>query len=333
MKLASIQSLCRNAGLTLVGSLTLAAVATVSQTEKAAAVDLNFSNPVGATPLTNVGGAGLGAGFQDPAIRYNNVATDTNGTVIYALVNAAVTGTNYSFVGHIPAYNSTTANGANQPNDDASFLYQINTGTGQGGMNYTINLFDTATNNPYTAANLSFLIYDVDGENPNTTGPGAAASTKRQDEAFRIAKNSGLVGYQVGSSPQRLAVTDNATSYLFTGPGANYLETDTTGSAILYFENVNSVTFGFEANTLASFNSLGQPNTGSSNGVFSAIDGDLSLIGRNTVTGFGTLVDTSATAGGGVSTAVPEPFTIIGTLIGGTAAVRMRKKLKAADKA
>jgi hypothetical protein len=30
--------------------------------------------------------------------------------------------------------------------------------------------------------------------------------------------------------------------------------------------------------------------------------------------------------------AVPEPFTIIGTLIGGTAAVRMRKKLKSADK-
>jgi hypothetical protein len=29
---------------------------------------------------------------------------------------------------------------------------------------------------------------------------------------------------------------------------------------------------------------------------------------------------------------VPEPFTIIGTLVGGTAAVRMRKKLKSADK-
>ena len=30
-----------------------------------------------------------------------------------------------------------------------------------------------------------------------------------------------------------------------------------------------------------------------------------------------------------VATAVPEPFTIIGTLVGGTAALRMRKKLKA----
>ena len=32
------------------------------------------------------------------------------------------------------------------------------------------------------------------------------------------------------------------------------------------------------------------------------------------------------------STAVPEPFTIIGTLVGGTAALRMRKKLKSANK-
>ena len=32
------------------------------------------------------------------------------------------------------------------------------------------------------------------------------------------------------------------------------------------------------------------------------------------------------------STAVPEPFTIVGTLVGGTAALRMRKKLKSAGK-
>jgi hypothetical protein len=33
-----------------------------------------------------------------------------------------------------------------------------------------------------------------------------------------------------------------------------------------------------------------------------------------------------------VATAVPEPFTIIGTLVGGTAALRLRKKLKSAGK-
>jgi hypothetical protein len=36
---------------------------------------------------------------------------------------------------------------------------------------------------------------------------------------------------------------------------------------------------------------------------------------------------------GSISKDVPEPFTIIGTLIGGTAALRMRKKLKSATKA
>jgi hypothetical protein len=39
----------------------------------------------------------------------------------------------------------------------------------------------------------------------------------------------------------------------------------------------------------------------------------------------------SITPGNG--TAVPEPFTIVGTLIGGTAALRMRKKLKSSTKA
>jgi hypothetical protein len=39
---------------------------------------------------------------------------------------------------------------------------------------------------------------------------------------------------------------------------------------------------------------------------------------------------TTITGPGNVLTAVPEPFTIIGTLVGGTAALRMRKKLAAA---
>ena len=43
------------------------------------------------------------------------------------------------------------------------------------------------------------------------------------------------------------------------------------------------------------------------------------------------LAGLNVTAGNVNTTAVPEPFTIIGTLIGGTAAVRMRKKLKASS--
>jgi hypothetical protein len=40
----------------------------------------------------------------------------------------------------------------------------------------------------------------------------------------------------------------------------------------------------------------------------------------------------SVTAGGGGTTAVPEPFTIVGTMIGGAAALRIRKRLKATNK-
>jgi hypothetical protein len=46
----------------------------------------------------------------------------------------------------------------------------------------------------------------------------------------------------------------------------------------------------------------------------------------------GLLLDNVVLSSTSAATAVPEPFTIIGTIIGGTAAVRMRKKLKS-DKA
>jgi hypothetical protein len=73
---------------------------------------------------------------------------------------------------------------------------------------------------------------------------------------------------------------------------------------------------------------------------------DLKQIKINLATGAGTfdrdVTGTSLTIGGAASlattgptvptAAVPEPFTIIGTLIGGTAALRMRKKLKSRTK-
>jgi hypothetical protein len=53
------------------------------------------------------------------------------------------------------------------------------------------------------------------------------------------------------------------------------------------------------------------------------------LFGRTSAYAFDILNVTSASA---ASTAVPEPFSIVGTLIGGTVAMRMRKKLKSNDK-
>jgi hypothetical protein len=56
----------------------------------------------------------------------------------------------------------------------------------------------------------------------------------------------------------------------------------------------------------------------------------IGFVGTNSVV-FDDLTFGSAIAGGGQQ--VPEPFTIVGTLVGGSAALRMRKKLKSTNKA
>jgi hypothetical protein len=48
---------------------------------------------------------------------------------------------------------------------------------------------------------------------------------------------------------------------------------------------------------------------------------------------FTTTIDGTGSVTPIASTSVPEPFTIVGTLVGGTAALRMRKKLKSDNKA
>jgi hypothetical protein len=47
---------------------------------------------------------------------------------------------------------------------------------------------------------------------------------------------------------------------------------------------------------------------------------------------FTTTIDGPGNVSSGASTSVPEPFTVIGTLVGGTTAMRMRKKLKSVNK-
>jgi hypothetical protein len=284
-----------------VGSLTLAAVSTVSHTEKAAAIDLKFDTPVGTANIADT--LGRGPGYSSNEIRFTNVAPNVD-----AKITATVTGNNYSFLGHYPNYSANAA----EPNDDQAVRYQIATNQiGLGAMDYRIELFNGGGtfSTAFVAPELRFLVYDVDGE-------------PEQGEAVRIFKGTGLVGYQVGSSNAALIPTQDATSYLFSGQNANQNENDASAAAIFRFENVNSVLFRFEANTVTRFATA--PNV-----VFSAIDGDLSYLPSFTGT-FNGEVDTRATA---VAQAIPEPFTVIGSIIGGTAAFRMRKKLKASNKA
>jgi hypothetical protein len=48
---------------------------------------------------------------------------------------------------------------------------------------------------------------------------------------------------------------------------------------------------------------------------------------------FTTIITGAGNVNATSSTSVPEPFTIVGTLVGGSAALRMRKKLKSTTKA
>jgi hypothetical protein len=298
--------------VTCVSLLALASVTNAIQSEKAAAVNLGFNsvdttrNTVITSPL------GFGDVVTNRIVYYKDVATGVD-----ARITATVTGNNYSFTDHEVNYTA-----AGNSNGDTGFDYQIASNrTGAGTMTYTIDLFSTTGgvhnySTAYTASELRFLVYDVDGE-------------PIQSEDLRIAAGGGFVGYQQGLGTNALTPSVAVDgSYLFSGHNVNVSETDPSSSVILYYQNTNSVTFKFEANTTTA-------QTGA-NYVFSAIDADLSIIGQqntafsDTATiqtkNYGAFVSTSS------STAVPEPFTIIGTIMGGTAAMRMRKKLKSSDK-
>ncbi|WP_310413345.1 PEP-CTERM sorting domain-containing protein, partial [Chamaesiphon sp. OTE_8_metabat_110] len=225
---------------------------------------------------------------------------------------------------------------ANEPAGDAGFVYTAasggtgGAGTGvAGGLSYTFDFYNSGgtftTRTTAQGLNLRFLVYDVDGE-------------PSQGEAVRIAKGngtSGFISYQRGNGGTSVAgntvgpliVTEDLNNYTFTGQNDNIAETNSAAATVFNFQNTNSVTFNFEALTRA--------GSATDNPVFSAIDGDLSILGAtetlkqvSLLTNFGPVVTANAA---GTTTPVPEPFTIIGTLVGGTAALRMRKKLKASS--
>ena len=114
---------------------------------------------------------------------------------------------------------------------------------------------------------------------------------------------------------------NNALVFTFAAGGGTNV-TVGAGSQFLRTFNGNSVAFASNGtvNTTVS-NSFGTVNTSS----FNLALNDTSATGAG---GYSVLLSTSTPP----PTAVPEPFTIIGTLVGGTAAVRMRKKLAATQK-
>jgi len=314
----------------LAGTLcaSLAAATLFSGSSQAAPVPLTFDTVTQSLNDNNVGGLGAGCtnctvmNFTDIA----NVGTsglDIDMLVTWALVNDPIdTIENTGFMtanrGIIPNYTS----GGAEPNDDFGFLYDgITVVDGdaylgaEAGVTFTFEFFtgDGSFSTPYEIEDLELLVYDVDGsgtipngcDNVDPSQCNGTITDAHQDEWVDAYTADGLVSYALGSTPQALEASAITGGYRFTGPGGNYAEDDASGAAILRYMNTSSVSLAF--------GSYAYPDTDrTTDAVFSAIDGNLSLIDPND---FGDPV------------AVPEPSVLwlLGTGLIGITILRRRK--------
>jgi hypothetical protein len=129
----------------------------------------------------------------------------------------------------------------------------------------------------------------------------------------------------------------------FNGPVSILFSTDQAGVGLTggFFDNIGGTaitafardgsTLGSVVNTATGIEFLGLVTSDGSNQIaglqFSLVGAENSGFAIDNVR-FGTAGQISVPGG----TAVPEPFTIVGTILGGTAAMRMRKRLKATVK-
>jgi hypothetical protein len=154
---------------------------------------------------------------------------------------------------------------------------------------------------------LTSVLTDTDsGTYAFSSSPGAFVNLGFTDNLLVNGSGNDLALFELGI-PDTFKVTIG-------GITKSYLSVDTGQSAGGFGLNVATVNlddFGIAPNTTLSNILIGLDTTSAASTVPS-----LSLVG-------------ALNSGAVTSTAVPEPFTIIGTLIGGTAAFRMRKKLKA----
>lgn len=252
-----------------------------------------FSDFVFNTPVQTTDGnfPGLGDSFSGNSIDFLNIAPISRAN-IDARITATILGTS-TFDGHFPSFRSATAN---EPNDDVGFLFLANT-PGASGIDYTFEFFVGGTNfsTPFLVPDFRFLIYDVDGD-------------PSQSESVAASTTDGFIGYQLPTTDE-FFVIDNGTDYTFNGPGANRAETDPSAAVVLYFQNTSSATFSFRTTTTET--------SPFPNGVFSAIDGDLSLFGG---------VDPIGDSNFSPFVAVPEPSAAALLLAGTIGTLLLRRR-------
>jgi len=224
--------------------------------------DLDFSNPVQATNAHD----SLGNYYTGNTTDFTNVAP-TSGKSVDLRARVTKTAGNYSFVGTYPDYGSVTG----EPSGDLGYRYQAD-GYGVGGITYNLGFYQGGGtfSNQLVVNDFRLMIYDVDGES-------------WQSESVRVNTSDGFYGYQLPTSGGVTVRNEGNGNFLFTGPGVDRSETDSSGAFILYFRNTSSINLQMESNTYATVGGKAGPLP---NPVFSAIDGDLSMLDGNT-TSFG----------------------------------------------
>jgi len=277
----------------------------IGSSARADVVPLTFSTFTPPTDATSPSSLGLGPAYVGGlTMDFTNVATD-GATTLDARVTAVVqANTGFATVnpktghGYIPDYISTTTS---EPEADLGFLYN-GIAIGTSGVTFTIDFYDgtgTLTGTfatPYTIPDLELLIYDVDGE-------GFPSGSPRQSEFFDAFLADGLYSYQIDAS-HPMTVTPITGGFNFLGPGVDKPETDTEGAAILRYMNTDSVSLAFGSQQILV----------TDNFVFSAIDGDLSLLGG----------DRSSF---GDPTVVPVPAAVLLGILGlGVAGIKARDR-------
>ena len=232
--------------------------------------DIDFSRNIQATNAVNPNNstlgpdyyAGLQLDFADVAwFQGASLGVDARVEINYVVNNNPIS-PGYEFVGYIPDYNQAS----NQPEGDLGVYYksQLNLQNQTiGGITFTISFFESGSNFSVARELMDFrlLMYDHDGE------PG-------QSESIRLYGSDGLTGYQLGSGSGIHTHHENDT-VRFDSRGEGHPEDSADGGFIAYYHNTSVVRFDMFATTETWL-------PAANNGIFAAIDGDLSLTGGST---------------------------------------------------
>lgn len=223
-------------------------------------MDLVFDSPVQSTTNNH----SLGRYYSGFTYDFTNIAP-TSGSIIDARISISSVSDGYIYNGTFPNYSSASG----EPSGDLGYLYtytESNTEPGSnetiGGITYNISFYEAGSNftTPFIIPNFRLLIYDVDGES-------------NQSESVRAFASDGFYAYQIPTNDMiTVDIENGGESYLFTGPGINVAENDASGAFIFHYRDTSSIDLQMVSASTGTLN----------NGVFSAIDGDLSLIGKNT---------------------------------------------------